>query len=168
MRNFGLLRVWICVMMMVGSGVVGPSLFARKAAGVDADKGRSIDNAEWIVGKWVAEIDMPQAELKILMELNMKDRGNCTVKCKWSAPYESRKDSGKAKYRLCGNQLTITFLNDDEVIKTDHIFDLENVYDIRLEKNELVILNNRQFRNVDIHFGRGYKKRGFSEIIFPE
>lgn len=30
----------------------------------------------------------------------------------------------------------------------------------------LVIENSPQFRNIDINFGRGYKNRGFSKIVF--
>lgn len=59
-------------------------------------------------------------------------------------------------------------MNEEERIRTDNIFDMENTYDISLTKDKMTILDNRQFRNVDVNFGRGYEKRGFAVIIFPE
>lgn len=125
-------------------------------------------NPKYIIGDWFAQIDLPQGEMTILMEMNIVDSENCVIKCKWSGPYPTEEESGKAKYRLNGNRLTITFLNEEERIRTDNIFDMENIYDITLTKDRLVILDNRQFRNVDVNFGRGYKNRGFAKIIFPE
>lgn len=62
----------------------------------------------------------------------------------------------------------MTFLNEEERIATDHIFGLENVYDVSLTPDRLVILKNRQFRGVDVNFGRGYQNRGFAKIIFGD
>lgn len=98
----------------------------------------------------------------------MLDTENCVISIKFSGPHPTEEESGKAKYKLEGNRLIITFLNEEEVIKLENIFDLENVYDINFTKDRLVILNNDQFRNVDVNFGRGYENRGFAEIIFPE
>ncbi len=121
-----------------------------------------------IIGDWFAQIDIPQGEITSLMEMNMLDTENCVISIKFSGPHPTEEESGKAKYKLEGNRLIITFLNEEEVIKLENIFDLENVYDINFTKDRLVILNNDQFRNVDVNFGRGYENRGFAEIIFPE
>lgn len=116
----------------------------------------------------VRQIDIPQNELTILMEINIADSENCTVKCTWSGGFPTEEESGKAKYRFDGKQLTVTFLNEEERIATDHIFGLENVYDVSLAPDSLVILKNRQFRGVDVNFGRGYQNRGFAKIIFGD
>ena len=129
---------------------------------------QTIVNPTYIIGDWFAQIDLPQGEMTILMEMNILDSENCEIKCRWSGPYPTEEESGRAKYRLKGNQLIITFINEEERIRTDNIFDMENIYDITLTKDQLVILDNRQFRNVDVNFGRGYENRGFAEIIFPE
>lgn len=123
---------------------------------------------KYLQGDWFAQIDIPQNELTMLMEINFLDKENCVIKCRWSGKYPTEEESGKAKYRIEGNRLVITFLNEKEIIRTDHIFDKENIYDIRVSKNKFVILKNRQFRYVDIYFGKGYDNRGFSEIIFPD
>lgn len=47
-------------------------------------------------------------------------------------------------------------------------FGLENVYDVSLAPDRLVILKNRQFRGVDVNFGRGYQNRGFAKIIIGD
>lgn len=121
-----------------------------------------------IIGDWFAQIDIPQNDLTILMEINIADSENCTVKCTWSGAFPTEEESGKAKYRFDGNQLTVTFLNEEERIATDHIFELENVYDVRLTPDRLIILKNPQFREVDVNFGRGYQNRGFAKIIFDD
>lgn len=125
-------------------------------------------NPRYIIDDWFAQIDLPQGEMTILVEMNIMDSENCEIKCRWSGPYPTEEESGKAKYRLEGNQLIITFLNEEERIRTDNIFDIENIYDIKLTKDKLVILDNRQFRNMDVNFGRGYQNRGFAEIIFTD
>lgn len=125
-------------------------------------------NPEYIIGDWFAQIDIPQNEMTIQMEMNIIDGGNCMIKCTWSGPYPTEEESGNARWKLDGNKLIITFPNEEERIRTDHIFGMENIYDITLAKERLVIVNNRQFRNVDVNFGRGYENRGFAEIIFPE
>lgn len=127
-----------------------------------------IVNPKNIIGDWFAQIDLPQAEMTVLMEMNIFDWENCVIKCRWSKPDRTKEEAGKAKYKLRGNQLIITFLNEEELIRTDNVFDMENIYDITLTKDKLTILDNRQFRNVDVDFGRGYEKRRFVEIIFPE
>ncbi len=139
-----------------------------KAIGSDIVKNQCKDDSRNIIGNWVAQIDLPQSKLTILMNINILDQENCVIKCKWSVPNkEKKKETGRAKYYLDGNRLVITFLNNEEIIQTDNIFDKTNVYDISLTEDKLVILNNRQFRNVDVTFGRGYKNRGFAKIIFP-
>lgn len=140
------------------------TLFLAIAANVMIAQNKSMR----IIGDWFAQIDMPQAEITCLMEMNILDGENCVIWIKFSGPYPSEEESGKAKYKLEGNKLVVTFLNEEEVIKLENIFDLENVYDISLSKDRLVILDNEQFRKVDVNFGRGYANRGFAEIIFPE
>lgn len=127
-----------------------------------------IENPDYITGDWFAQIDMPQDGITSLLEMNMLDNENCIIRLKFSGPFPSEEEYGKAKYKLEGSRLIITFLNEEEVIQLENIFDLENVYDINLTKDRLVILDNIQFRNVDVNFGRGYDKRGYAEIIFPE
>lgn len=148
------------------------TLFLAIAANVMIAQNKSnvhnIVNPEYIIGDWFAQIDMPQGEITCLMEMNMLDGENCVIWIKFSGSVPSEEESGKAKYKLEGNKLVIKFLNEEEVIKLENIFDLENVYDINLTKDRLVILNNEQFRNIDVNFGRGYENRGFAEIIFPE
>lgn len=146
-------------------------LLATAVPLMKAENGRDADsnvNPKYIIGDWFAQIDIPQGEMTILMEINILDDENCIIKCRWSGPYPTEEESGKAKWKLDGNKLVITFPNEEERIQTDNIFDMENIYDITLTKDKLVILDNRQFRNVDINFGQGYDNRGFAEIIFPE
>lgn len=118
---------------------------------------RAATAADSIIGDWFAQIDIPQNELTILMEINIADSENCTVKCTWTGGFPTEEESGKAKYRFDGKQLTVTFLNEEERIATDNIFGLENVYDVSLAPDRLVILKNRQFRGVDVNFGRGIR-----------
>lgn len=122
--------------------------------------------AECIIGDWFAQIDITQEEMTILMEINILDTKNCIINCRWSGPYPTEEESGKAKWKIDGNKLVITFPNEEERIRTDNIFDMKNIYHISLTKDKLVILNNPMFRNVDVNFGRGYENRGFAEIIF--
>lgn len=129
---------------------------------------RAATAADSIIGDWFAQIDIPQNELTILMEINIADSENCTVKCTWTGGFPTEEESGKAKYRFDGKQLTVIFLNEEERIATDNIFGLENVYDVSLAPDRLVILKNRQFRGVDVNFGRGYQNRGFAKIIFGD
>lgn len=124
---------------------------------------RAATAADSIIGDWFAQIDIPQNELTILMEINIADSENCTVKCTWTGGFPTEEESGKAKYRFDGKQLTVTFLNEEE-----RIAGLENVYDVSLTPDRLVILKNRQFRGVDVNFGRGYQNRGFAKIIFGD
>lgn len=138
---------------------------------MNGKKGSSADSSvttKYIIGDWFAQVNMPQGDITFLMEMNILDTENCIIKCTWSGPYPTEEKSGKAKWKLDGDKLVITFLNEDERIRTDNIFDMENIYDISLKKNSLVIHNNPRFRNVDVKFGRGYKKRGFTEVIFPD
>lgn len=151
------------IAFMLFFAIAVPGMIAKNGANAD---GRV--NKKYLVGDWFAQIDIPQGETRILMEINILDSKNCVIKCRWISPGATEKKSGKAKYRLKGNQLTITFLNEDELIRTDHIFNMKNIYDISLTRDNLVIHNNKQFRNVDITFGRGYNNRGFAEILFPE
>lgn len=125
-------------------------------------------NKKYIIGDWFAQIDLPQEEMTILMEMSFLNKENCIIKCIWSGPYPTEEESGKAKWKLDGNKLVITFPNEEERIRTDNIFKMENIYDITLTKDKLVILSDPQFRNVDVNFGKGYDNRGFAEIIFPE
>lgn len=124
-----------------------------------------------IIGDWYAQIDIPQNDLTILLNFNLSDNNNCVVNCRWSSmsgqisPIE---ESGKAKYTLNDNWLTITFLNQEEVIRTDHVFDLVNRYQIVLKDDKMVIVNNRQFRNVDVPFGNGAENLGHAQIIFGD
>lgn len=119
-----------------------------------------------IIGHWVSEIDCPQNDMTMLFELNFSDDGRCMIKCKWFYSKESKEASGKATYNLSGNLLMIKFLNDKEVIHKDNIFKQNNIFSIKIEKGKLIIENSPQFRNIDINFGRGYKDRGFSKIVF--
>ena len=119
-----------------------------------------------IIGDWFAQIDIPQNDLVILLEFNLLDDENCVITGKWQCVSKSKEESGKAKYVFEGNTLIITFLNEDEIIRTDHVFYPENRYEVNFDGNKLTILNNRQFRNVDVNFGRGYENRGFAKIIF--
>lgn len=151
----------VVVMLFIATTV--PMMMAKNE--VDA---QCIVNTKHIIGDWFAQIDLPQGEMTILIEMNIRDSENCVIKCRWSGPYPTVEEAGKAKYRLRGNQLIITFLNEEERIRTDNIFDMENTYDISLTKDKMTILDNRQFRNVDVNFGRGYEKREFAVIIFPE
>lgn len=159
--NFKKLFRGITVMFFIAISI--PMMIAQTGNNV-----QSITNPMSIIGDWFAQIDIPQGEMTILMEMNILDSENCEIKCRWSGPYPTEVESGKAKYRLNGNQLVITFLNEEERIRTDNIFDMENTYEIALTKDKLIILDNRQFRNVDVNFGKGYDNRGFAEIIFPE
>lgn len=77
---------------------------------------RAATAADSIIGDWFAQIDIPQNELTILMEINIADSENCTVKCTWSGGFPTEEESGKAKYRFDGKQLTVTFLNEEERI----------------------------------------------------
>lgn len=146
-------------------------LLATAVPLMTAENGRDVDsnvNPKYIIGDWFAQIDLPQDEMTILMEMNFLDKENCIIKCRWSGPYPTEEESGKAKWILDGNKLVITFPNEEERIRTDNIFKMENIYDIMLTKDNLVILSDPQFRNVDVNFGKGYNNRGFAEIIFPE
>lgn len=134
----------------------------RTESGVDNN------DSENIIGDWFAQIDLPQDKATILLEFEIADKENCTIRCTWSGPYPTESESGKAKYKLNENKLIITFLNEEELIRTDHIFQMENIYNIKLTNDRLVIFDNRMFRNVDVIFGRGYGNRGFSKIIFPD
>lgn len=156
------------VLVILFMGVAVPFLSARRTSSDTA-----VNNRASIIGDWFAEIilteGVPGDETTILMEMNFLDKKNCIIKCRWSGGcYPTEEDSGKARYKLEGNRLIITFLNKKELIRTDHIFDLRNVYDITLTKDSLVILKNRQFRDVDVNFGRGYENRGYTKVVFPE
>lgn len=61
---------------------------------------RAATAADSIIGDWFAQIDIPQNELTILMEINIADSENCTVKCTWSGGFPTEEESGKAKYRF--------------------------------------------------------------------
>ena len=120
-------------------------------------------------GDWVAQINIPQNELTIILSLNFLDAESCIVTGKWIGDNGmSEVDSGIAKYTLKNNQLEIAFINEDELIRTDHVFEMHNVYDVKMVNGQLVIFNSRQFRNVDVYFGKGYANRGYCEIIFPD
>ena len=121
---------------------------------------------ESIIGFWVSEIDCPQNDMTMIFELNFSDDGRCIVKCKWFYKEESKEALGKATYGLTNNKLIINFLNEKEVIRMDNIFEQRNIYNIKFKDGKLVIENSPQFRNIDINFGRGYKNRGFSKIVF--
>lgn len=96
------------------------------------------------------------------------DDENCEIKCRWFNEYLSEEESGKARYKVTGDEPVITFLNEDEVIRTDNVFKRVNRYKVKLQGDELIIKNNRQFRFVDVTFGKGYDNRGFATILFPE
>lgn len=120
-----------------------------------------------LIGEWFAQIDIPQNDLTILLEFDFLNSDDCVVKCKWMSENRATKEeSGKAKYIMTNNQLIITFLNEDELIRYDHVFMMKNVYDIKRENGRFVIVNNRMFRNVDVPFGKGYENRGFAKILF--
>lgn len=157
--------IWLLISLVVFSGYAKTSSDAGNKAQATAADTPSTD----IKGDWFAQIDIPQNDLTILLEFNITDGRNCVVTGKWfdtTNPAHTEEESGRATYTLDGNRLTITFLNADEVIETDNVFDLVNVYDIRLENGRLTIVDNPQFRNVDVNFGRGYDNRGFAKIIF--
>lgn len=140
-----------------------PVIIAKNVRDADSSM-----NTKYIFGDWFAQIDIPQGEMTFLMEMNILDTKNCIIKCTWSGPYPTKEESGKAKWKLDGNKLVITFPNEEELITTDNVFDMENIYEISLTKDRLVILNSPQFRNVDLNFGLGYENRGFAKIIFPD
>lgn len=120
-------------------------------------------------GDWVAQINIPQNELTIILSLNFLDGESCIVTSKWIGDNGmSEVDSGIAKYILKNNKLIIDFINEDERIRTENVFEMHNVYDVKMVKGQLVIFNSRQFRNVDVYFGKGYANRGYCEIIFPD
>lgn len=142
------------------------SVFAATAQLSAADGGSAVSKGD-LSGEWVAQIDIPQNGLTIMLSLDFTDAENCIVDCKWIGDNgEMEEESGKAKYSLDDNRLTIDFLNEDERIQTDNVFRIHNVYDVKMEDGHLVIFNSRQFRNVDVIFGRGYADRGHSQIIF--
>lgn len=107
---------WIALMLFLIMSI--PLALARNGKDV-----QTIVNPKYIIGDWFAQIDLPQGEMTILMEMNILDSENCEIKCIWSRPYPTEEESGKAKYRLKGNQLIITFINEEERIRTDNIFD---------------------------------------------
>lgn len=152
-------------------GITLMLLLATAVQLMTAENGRYVDsnvNPKYIIGDWFTQIDIPQGEMTILMEMNILDDENCIIKCTWSGPYPTKEESGKAKWKLDGNKLVITFPNEEERIRTDNVFHMENIYHISQTKDKLVLINNPQFRNVEVLFGRGYENRGFTKIIFPD
>lgn len=121
-------------------------------------------------GDWFAQIDIPDNQLTVLLEFNLSGQSECVVNCAWidssNGEVESEA-SGKATYRVVdGDKLEIKFLNKDELITEDNIFEMTNIYNFELRGDKMIILDNPQFRNVDIEFGKGFDNRGFSTITF--
>ncbi len=58
---------------------------------------RAATAADSIIGDWFAQIDIPQNELTILMEINIADSENCTVKCTWSGGFPHRGRVGQSQ-----------------------------------------------------------------------
>ena len=121
-------------------------------------------------GDWFAQIDIPDNRLTIVLEFNLSGESECVIKCAWidSENEEVKVEaSGKATYRVVdGDKLEIKFLNSDERIREDNIFAMTNIYNFELRGDKMIILDNPQFRNVDIEFGKGYDNREFSTITF--
>lgn len=125
--------------------------------------------AQTIVGDWFAQIDIPQNNLTIDLQFNLKADQSCVVKCSWSEidGVTAIQHSGNAHYKvLTGNQLVIEFDSEDQLITFDHIFKMVNTYDFYMDEDKMVIYDCRAFRNVDVTFGKGYDNRGFAKIIF--
>lgn len=121
-------------------------------------------------GDWFAQIDIPDNALTILLEFNLSGNSDCEIKCAWidseSGELESEA-SGKATYSVIdGDKLEIKFLNRDELIREDNIFEMTNTYNFTIKGDKMIISDSPQFRNVDIEFGKGFENRGVSTIRF--
>lgn len=121
-----------------------------------------------LIGDWFAQIDIPQNNLVIILEFNFTSATDCTVTCTWKkAGGKSVIKKGKAKYYILeNNTLEIKFLNKDEWIRYDNVFDMVNTYQYTFRNGKFVILPHRQFRNTEVIFGKGYNNRGYSKITF--
>lgn len=124
---------------------------------------------EAIVGNWWAQVDIPQNNLTIYMNFNLKTDGHGVVAVEWKGTdgrERERSESGKVSYCVAGDKLKIEFESPEELIKTDHIFRMVNEYRFTLEGEQLIIKDEPMFRYTDIVFGKGYENRGRAEIIF--
>lgn len=139
-------------------------MFAKNSISAQS---QSMGNPKNLIGNWVAQINIPQSKMTILLEFDFLNKADCVIKCKWTKSDYSIFKYGRAKYELSDKQLTVTFLNKDEFIHRDNIFKFKNVYNIDFQEDKLLILGDSTYRNPDWCFGRGYENRGFATIIFP-
>lgn len=124
---------------------------------------------EAVVGNWWAQVDIPQNNLTIYMNFNLKVDGQGVVAVEWKGTDgrgRERSERGKVSYCVAGDKLKIEFESPEELIKTDHIFRMVNEYRFALEGDRLTIKDEPMFRHTDIVFGKGFENRGRAEIIF--
>lgn len=155
----------LCLMALLPALIPAYSSAGTSETNVPADNRPSKPS---LTGDWFAQIDIPQNDLVIILEFNFTSVSDCTITCTWKRKGgETVTKKGKAKYRkLKSDTLEIKFLNEKEWIRYDHVFDMVNTYRYTFRNGKFVILPHRQFRNTEVIFGKGYKNRGYSKIIF--
>lgn len=172
-KRFFVILTILCILPSVIACKKDDLTRAQKAgieAGSNYENNVSTGKDNSVEGDWFAQIDIPDNDLTILLEFNLMKNSECVVNCEW-IDTESRsteaKASGNATYRVINdNELEIKFLNEKERIREDNIFDMTNIYRFRMQDGKMIILDNSQFRNVDITFGKGFENRGISTITF--
>lgn len=119
-----------------------------------------------ILGNWYALIQIPQNDLKIIENFNFYDDENCRITVVWIEDGDQYSESGEAKYYIKNDKLYVKFLNEDERIKHDNIYDLENEYDLNLTPDRMVFEKDEQTRGQDLIFSRNPNKPGECTITF--
>lgn len=159
-------KIFVLSLVLLFAAVLPACTSAGKSEKAVPEENQS--SAPSLKGDWFAQIDIPQNNLVIILEFNFTSSTDCTVTCTWKGKSNGPViKTGKAKYRLFEpDMLEIKFLNEDEWIRYDHVFDMENTYQYTIRDGKLVILPHRQFRGTEVVFGKGFDNRGYSEIIF--